>query len=226
MDRYELKVGGWIALIGGGVGFVVNLFHPSPPWDPEEIFRLVATRPHWLQLHFFAMLTALCMVSGMALLSRNLTGGLARALGMFARYLFLISGTAFVVMTMIDGYGFSTAARLFNAADSAHRDLLLASGRAVVQVEHSLFPVFAAVFLGMSFVVMGAAVWRSENFPRWLGAWGVLGGLMCAAVGVGVVFRLPVPLPVWLIGLVLDITWFLATGVMMMRVGMQVSERA
>jgi len=55
MDRYELKVGGYLTLIGGVVGFVVNIFHPTPPWDPEQLLRIVATRPHWLELHFFAM---------------------------------------------------------------------------------------------------------------------------------------------------------------------------
>src|SRR5262249_5499713 len=111
MDRYELRVGGVIAIAGGVVGFVVNLFHPTPPASAEELLAVVASRPHWPQLHFFAMLTSLCMVCGMALLSRNLSGGWARAIGVFGRYLFLISGTAFAVMTMIDGFGFAGAAK-------------------------------------------------------------------------------------------------------------------
>lgn len=219
MDRDELRLGGWLALVGGTVGMVVNAFHPSPPADPEELLRTVAERYHWPQLHFFSMLTTLCVVCSVALLSRNLTGGMARALGVFGRYLFLISGTAFAVMTMIDGFGFRAAAVLLSDATPANHDLLLAAGRAVVQVERSLFPVFSGVFLGMSFVVMGAAVWRSQNFPRWLGAWAAVGGLMCTSVGVGYAMRVPVPLPVWLIGLVVDIAWLLAAGVMMLRAG-------
>lgn len=217
MNRDELKLGGIVALLGSVVGFVVNLFHPTPPADADELLRVVAANPHWREIHFFAMITALLIVSGMALLSRNLVGGMAAALGALGRYFFLVSGTAFAVMTMIDGFAFKGVADRLHAADAARQPFLAAEAHAVVYVERALFPVFAAVFLGLSFIVMGAAVWRSENFPRWLGLWGMIGGVMCVTVGVGWPFGINVPLPVWLIGLVAVVTWAGAMGVAMMR---------
>jgi len=223
MNRDELRVGGAAALIGGSVGFAVNLLHPTPPADPEALLRLVAASPHWPQLHFMGMLAVVFMISGLAMLSRNLAGGTALAIGALGRYIIILSGAVFIVMTMIDGFASKAVADRLVAAEPGQQQVLLPAARAIIHVERALFPVFAGVFLGVSFIVLGAAVWRSENFPRWLGLWGMLGGVMCATVGFGFAFRTAFLLPVWLIGVAAVISWTLVMGVMMLRAARSVT---
>ncbi len=217
MNPAELKVGGMVALVGGCVGFVVNLMHPTPPAQPHDLLKLVAATPHWPQLHFMGMLAILLILSSMAMLSRNLVGEMARAIGVLGRYIFIAGGTVVMVMTMVDGFASKKVADALFAADPAQQQLLAPAANSIIYIERALFPIFAGVFLGLAFMVMGAAVWRSENFPRWLGIWAMLGGLMCAVVGFGVAFRLDVPLPLWLVGVVAVVTWVLAMGVAMLR---------
>jgi len=81
----------------------------------------------------------------------------------------------------------------------------------------SLFPVFAGIFAGLALAVIGAAVTRSGNFPRWLGLWGVLGGTLCFITGLGAGLHFYVPLPVWIVGITAAATWGPVLGPMMWR---------
>jgi hypothetical protein len=218
VDRAEMRVGS-VALLLGGVGaFVVNLFHPDPPGQTEALLRLVAAKPHWSQLHFLIMLSVAFLVSGLAILTRNLADPMARALGTLGRYLVILGGGVYMVEVMIDGFATKYFAdRWTQASDPAQKAALFTSADAVVHTWFALFPVFSGVFLGLAFAVIGVAVTRSKNFPRWLGLWATLAGTLCFITGLAVGLHFHIPLAVWIAGVSAVATWGAPAGVMMWR---------
>lgn len=206
-------------LLGGVGGFVANLFHPHDvPHQTEPLLRLLVTAPHWSQLHFLIMLSGVFLVCGLAMLTRSLADPIARALGTLGRYLVILGGSVYLVEVMIDGFAIKFFAdRWSEAADPAQKAALFTSADAVAHVWFSLFPVFAGVFAGLALAVIGAAVTRSGNFPRWLGLWGVLGGALCSITGLGAGLHFHVPLLVWIVGITAVATWGPVLGAMMWR---------
>jgi len=205
-------------LVGGLGAFIANLFHPVPPGQTEALLRLLVSRPHWSHLHFLIMLSVVFLVCGLAMLTRNLADPIARALGTLGRYLVILGGTVYLVEIMIDGFATKALADRWSAAtDPAQKAALFHSAQTAAMVWSSLFPVFAGVFLGISFAVIGAAISFSKNFPRWLGLWGVVGGTLCFITGFGSGLHLSVPLPIWIAGVTMAATWGIPLGVMMWR---------
>jgi len=225
VNRTELRVGSVVIFLGGVGAFVANIFHPSPPHQTEALLRLLVAHPHWSELHFVIMLSVVFLVCGLAILSRNLADPMARALGTLGRYLVILGGTVYLVEVMIDGFATKFFAdRWSEAVDPVQKAALFSSADAVAHVWFSLFPVFAGVFLGLSFAVIGAAVTRSGNFPRWLGLWGALGGTLCFITSLAAGLHFHLPLPVWIAGVTAAATWGLLLGVMMWRVGSNVRQ--
>jgi hypothetical protein len=218
VNRAELRVGSIAMLLGGVGAFVANIFHPHPPHETEALLRLLVAAPHWSQLHFLIMLSVAFLVCGLAILTRNLADPMARALGTLGRYLVILGGSVYMVEVMIDGSATKYFAdRWSEAADPVQKASLFNSADVAAHVWFSFFPVFAGVFIGLAFVVIGAAVIRSGNFPRWLGLWGIFGGTLCFITGIGAGLRFPVPLPVWIAGVTLAATWGLPLGPVMWR---------
>lgn len=213
-------------LLGGIGGFTANLFHPHDvPRQTEELLRMLAAAPHWSQLHFLVMLSVVLMVCGLAMLTRNLTGSFANALGTLGRYMVILGSAVYLVEVMVDGFATKYFAnRWMEATDPAQKTAAFAGADAVAHVWFSFFPVFSGVFLGLSFAVIGAAVIRSENFPRWIGYWGLFGGTLCFVTGLGAGLRFPVPLPIWIAGVTAAATWGIPVGVMMWRVSSRIDS--
>jgi len=225
IDRSEMRVGSVALLLGGTGAFIANLFHPHDfPNQTEPLLRFVAERPHWSQLHFLIMMAIVFLVCGLAMLTRNLADPMARAIGTLGRYMVILGGAVYMVEVMIDGFAMRYFARTWAAAtDPAQKAALLTSGDAVIHTWFALFPVFSGVLLGLSMVVIGAAVFRSGNFPRWLGAWGLLSGTLCflTGLGAGLGLHVPLALQVWIVGVTLSACWGPLLGVMMWRASSQ-----
>jgi uncharacterized protein DUF4386 len=214
----ELRIAAAFVFLGGVGGFIANLFHPTPTHQTEALLRMVAAAPYWSQLHFLIMISVVLLVCGMAMLTRNLAHPTARAIATAGRYVLILGGAVYLVEVMIDGFATKFFADRWTAAtDPALKASLFASADAVAHVWFALFPVFASVFLGLGFLLIGVAVTRSGNLPSWLGYWGALGGALCLLTGVGYATRIPVPLPVWIAGVVLVASWGLVLGPMMWR---------
>ncbi len=216
-DRFELRLGGIVVLLGGCGAFVANIFHPSPPSKTEELIQLLLAHPHWSQLHFVVLLSVVFLVGGLSLLTRNLVGTHARAFGALGRYFLLLGSSVYCVEAMVDGFATRRLADRWAQAQPADKALLFASADAVANTWEALFPVFSGIFLGLAMLTIGFAIVRSKNFPRWLGYWGVIGGSLCFITGVGVGLRIGGSLPVWIAGVSLNATWGIPVGIMMLR---------
>jgi uncharacterized protein DUF4386 len=218
-DRWEMKVGSVVLLVGGTAAFIANIFHPHDfPTETEPLLRMVAGMPHWSHLHFVIMISVVLLVSGLAMLTRNLGDPRARALGTLGRYLVILGGAVYMIEVMVDGFAMRYFAKHWLAAtDPAQKAALLSSGDAVVHTWFALFPVFSGVFAGLAIIVIGAAIFLSGNLPRWLGVWGMVSGTLCFLTGFGAGLGVAMPLPVWIVGVTLLATWSPIVGAMMWR---------
>ncbi len=219
VDPREMRIGSALLLIGGTGAFIANLFHPHDfPTQAEPLLRFVAAIPYWSRLHFLIMISVVLLVCGYAMLTRNLADPRSRALGTLGRYLVILGGAVYMVEVMVDGFGMSYFAKQWaTATDPAQKAALLASGDAVIHVWGALFPVFSGVFLGLSMALIGAAVVRSGNMPRWIGIWGLVSGTFCFITGLGAGLGIHLPLLLWIVGVTLGATWGPPLGVVMWR---------
>ena len=213
----DLRVGGVAAVVGGMGGFVGNVLHPPPPAETDALLRVVAQMPHWTAIHLMIAISAVFMVGAFGLLVRTLESALARALGDLARYAAVLGGAVLISGIMIDGYGYPYMVRQWLAAEGNQKLAIFWAADAVHIVDVALFTAWATVFLGVAFLLAGAALIVSGNYSRLLGGVAVLGGAMCFGHGSSVALGLASSLPVWPAGAAVDSFWLLAIGVAMLR---------
>jgi hypothetical protein len=118
---------------------------------------------------------------------------------------------------MIDGYSYPYLARVWLAAEGEQKAAIFWAADAVHVVDLALFAVWSTVFLGLAFLLAGAALFVSGNYSRLLGVIAMVGGAMCLLFGCSVALRFESPLPVWPLGAAVDSVWLLAVGVSMLR---------
>jgi hypothetical protein len=211
-DRATRQIAG-IAIVIGGVGaIVVNVLHPRPPEQTDDLLRLVATMPHWTTIHYAAAFAAASIVAGFAVLVRTLRGSTARALGEFGKYVITLGAAAFVVAITIDGYGYPRFARLWMAAAEGDKPAILWAATAVHTVDAALFPVWAGTFLGLGIVLVAAGLWLSGEYSRSFAVFGIIGGAMGFIYAMSVAFAIAVPLPLWPLGPAITGLWITALG--------------
>jgi hypothetical protein len=101
-DHSPVWLGGGTTLMGGIGAILVNVLHPRPPVNTEELLSLVASSPHWTIMPVGAALTAVLVVAGLALLVRTRHQANAYAVGEAGRYITVLGGAAFLVAIMQD----------------------------------------------------------------------------------------------------------------------------
>jgi hypothetical protein len=215
--RATLKIAGINLLIGGVVAIVVNALHPRPPERTDELLTLVAGFPHWTLIHYLAAFATPLIVSGLALIVPTLDDAIARAVGEVGKYVTALGAAVFMVAIVIDGYGYPRFARAWIDAAPANKSTVLWAADAVHSIDAALFPVWAGLFLGLGLVLVGAALWRSGEWPRWFAGVGILGGAMSFVFAMSVAFAFGVPLPLWPLGPAISGIWLVALGAMLLR---------
>ena len=215
----DLRVGGTAAIAGGLGGLVGNVLHPTPPAETDALLRMVAAMPHWTAIHLLIVIAGVFMIGGFGLLMRTLEGSRARALGGLAGHAAVLGGSVLLTGIMIDGYGYPLLAREWLAAEGQDRASLLWAAHAVHIVDVALFATWVTVLLGVAFVLGGAAVAVSTNYPRVLGMVAAVGGMMCLLQGASVALHFALPVPVWPLGAAVDSLWLVAAGIVMLRKG-------
>jgi hypothetical protein len=216
--HFTSRIAGSTLLIGGLVAIVVNVLHPRPPERTDELLALVATMPHWTLIHYLAAFATPLIVSGLALLIRTIEDASARAIGETGKYVAALGAASFMAAIVIDGWGYPHFARVWmSAADVDEKARALSAASAVHTIDAALFPVWAGLFLGLGLVLVGLALWKSGDWPRWFAAAGMLGGSMCFVFAASVVFGADVPLPLWPLGPAINGVWLTMLGAMLLR---------
>ncbi|MPZ73675.1 MAG: hypothetical protein GEU74_10665 [Nitriliruptorales bacterium] len=180
-------------LLGSGalLGVVGNVFHPvlDPGLSTQAFLDAVHAAPWWRALHLLITLSVVLLTAGLVLLARRLVsppgGDAARVTAVLA----LIGGTLFVaVIGAVDGAAMSALADV--SAGAPGQDVIVAAAAGLRAMDNGLLSLVVALFMGGTFVALGAALRAGTSFGAWL-RWSslVIGG---AGIGTGTLMFLGV----------------------------------
>jgi hypothetical protein len=140
------------------------------------------------------MASVLLILGGLAGLSQVPDGALARALARLAVVAALPGAGVMLAGIAIDGFATKGLADLWASAAGADKVAALRMALVVETVQTALFHTWAALFIGLPFLLMGlSGVAAGGGFPRWLGVIAAIGGAGALAMGVGGFLHLPLP---------------------------------
>jgi hypothetical protein len=221
-DRHVMKAGGVLAVLGG-LGYLAGtLWHGDMPDQTTEItLRHIAARPEWRLVHLIGIVSVLCWVGAFAALARSLPPGASGFLGQAAVLAVAVGAAVFVVDYSIDGYVGKEAADAWAAASGPEKGVRLLVAEAALSPLGGTFRSFIAWLFGLPFLLLGAAVASSRQYPRWLGGLASVAGAGAVVAGTTRFLDLNVvPFPVLFGAFVIPLNiWLAAMGVLMWRRG-------
>lgn len=185
-QRWIFRLGAAAAVVGSLAGMVGNLIHPVTPLDdPAGVARVIADSAAWTPIHLVIVFGIALMLGGLLALYRSIQGGLAAAfagLGWAAA----IAGIAVgLILVMLDGVAAKQLAEEWARAPADEQAAALRVVLANETVNFALAALFNILFAGITFILYGLAVARSDVYPRWLGWIAVAAGV--ASVGAGLI---------------------------------------
>lgn len=183
-DRQFLRFGAACAVIGGVLAAVSNVFHPrsSDSSDIAAELRLINDHGEWLFVHMAILVSVLVVFPGLVALARSLDVGAAAPWARLALYSAVASVPLALLTVGLDGIAMSELAEDWaNANDPA---ALLPMIEAVQQIVVASFDVFIVALFGLTPLAAGAALMRSDLYPRWMGPVAILAGVLGLVTGI------------------------------------------
>jgi hypothetical protein len=217
-----------LAIGGGVVALVGNVLAPRFNGDNSTVYRDIASSSRFTITGVIILVAILLVTAAFAGLSRIwATDGNVELAG-YARLAVVIGGAIALLQIGVELYGYRYQARAFSdfATSSAQSPIktqnLISAFWATDAFDHlssALMAVWTLILLGLAPVLLGAAQLRTRAIGARLGLVAVVGGLVCAVVGVASLLHedqstFDVP---FLIGSLLVTAWLIATGVLLAR---------
>jgi hypothetical protein len=204
--------------LGALLALVVNPVHGDLPADPEAALTRVAATATWGLLHLGIMASVVFIVGGLLGLGQVADGPLARAVARLSLIVALPGAAVMLVGIAIDGFATKGLADLWGTASVADRATSFRVALAVEEVQNALFHTWAALFIGLPFLLMGVSgLLDGGGFPRWLGMIAVVGGAGALFMGISGFLHLPVPGVLFNVFAFIVTLWALVAGVLVWR---------
>lgn len=219
-DGQAARLGGALAVIGGLGYFAALLLHGDLPDQTTEIaLEHIAGRPEWRALKLALIASVLCWVGAFTALVRSLPAGLGGLLGQWAVSISIVGVAIVVIEYAIIGHALKDVADAWMSASARDAEVYLRMAEPMLAITGGLFHSFVALMLGLPYVLLGAAIALSKDYPRWMGWVAVVAG--CGALLAGTTRFLGielVPYPLLYGGFVMPLcVWLAAMGVLMWR---------
>jgi hypothetical protein len=206
------------AIVGALLALVVNPVHGDLPADPEAALARVAASASWGLLHLGIMASVIFLLGGLLGLSQVADGPAAQALARLSLVVAIPGAAVMLVGLAIDGFATKGLADLWANAAGADRAAVFRTALAVEAVQNALFHTWAALFIGLPFLLMGlSGLVAGGGFPRWLGTIAVVGGAGALFMGVAGFLHVPVPGLLFNAFAFIVTVWVLAAGVLAWR---------
>jgi hypothetical protein len=181
-----LRIGSTLLLSGLVAEYVVTSLHPAHdnPNDHHAVFAEYAASDNWIAVHLGQFAAGLVVISGIITLLRALrppTG--PSLLARIAEAAAILTASAIAVLQGVDGFALKHAVDALASAPPGMQNAAFQDAEIVRWVEWSAAGYFR-ITLGLTVVLIGAAITRSRALPRWSGALALLAGLAFIADGV------------------------------------------
>lgn len=217
-DQALARLGGVSAVLGAALGLVVNLLHGDLPDDAEAALTRVASTPSWGLLHLGIIVSVVLVLGGLAALSQATHGPASKALRHLAMVIALPGGAVMIVGIAIDGFASKELADVWLAALAPEKASAFRMAVAMEAIQNALFHVWAALFMGVPFALMGmAGLLPGSGEPRWLSAIALVGGAGSLFMGTTGYAGIVVPGILFNVFVSFVTLWLLVAGVRLWR---------
>ena len=183
--RHLARIGATAAVVGAVTLFVATLLHPMSA-DPNEApaaFAEYAADRLWVASHLGQFVGIAILGVALVALGSVMEPGPAAAWARIGIVGTAASVAAAAALQAVDGVALRMMVTRWAQASDDARARAFEGAFAVRQVEIGMASLLSMLF-GLTLSVFGVAMLRSQRFPGWLGALGLLGGLATVAGGV------------------------------------------
>ncbi|HEX8969082.1 MAG TPA: hypothetical protein VF937_14465 [Chloroflexota bacterium] len=218
VERFSIRLAAASAMLGALLALIVNPLHGDLPVDPETALTRVASTEGWSLLHLGIMASVVFLLGGLYGLSQVADGPLARALARLSLVVALPAAAIMLAGIAIDGFATKGLADAWASAPATERATAFRMALAVEEVQNALFHTWAALFIGLPFLLLGVSgLLDGGGFPRWLGLVALVGGAGALLVGIAGFLHLPVPGALFNVFAFIVTLWVLVAGVLVWR---------
>ena len=175
-------------MLGGFLIFTIaTQFHAHGHEDDHPvIFAKYAESHGWAAVHFAQFAGVLIALGGFALLARLIQlRGDAPMLVKWALGAAIATAAVYAVLQAVDGVALKQNVDAWMAAHGAERSNRFATAETTRWLEWGL-QAYYRLLLGLTLTLFGIAAARARIIAAWLGAVGVLAGLLFATIGIAV----------------------------------------
>ncbi len=170
-DRQLIRIGAIAGIVGSLLAMVGNLLHPETPTgnDRSGVAQAIADSEIWIPVHLTIVLGLIVMLGGLVALYHSITTEPARAIARLG-YVAAISGvTVGLILVTLDGLSAKHLADAWAAAAPEERAVALGLVTVEESINFALAALFNILFAGVTFILFGLAVARSQAYPAVLG---------------------------------------------------------
>jgi hypothetical protein len=221
MNGLSRPVGSAFAVTGGVVALVGNLLAPRfDQSDNVEVYRAVAASNRLAPAGVVLLLAFVLTTIGILAIASSLRGGRGNDAAWLGAAAVGAGGAIALAQNSLELFGYRQMARVFAGADGQNQQGAFWATSALDKANSSLFSTWTLLLLGLAPVLLSIAMLQTRAFPTWVAGVGVVGGLICAIVGVANLLiedQAKLNL-VFLVGSLLVTVWLLAAGVLLRRV--------
>jgi hypothetical protein len=221
MNGLSRPVGSAFAVAGGVVALVGNLLAPRfDQSDNVEVYRAVAASDRLAPAGVVLLLAFVLTTIGILAIASSLRGGRGNDAAWLGAAAVGAGGAIALAQNSLELFGYRQMARVFAGADGQNQQGAFWATSALDKANSSLFSTWTLLLLGLAPVLLSVAMLQTRAFPTWVAGVGVVGGLICAIVGVANLLiedQAKLNL-VFLVGSLLVTVWLLAAGVLLRRV--------
>jgi hypothetical protein len=185
MQRHLARVGAVAALGGAATLFGATLLHPmtADPNDPVAAFAEYAHDPLWVASHLGQFVGVAALGAALVALAATAEQGRPAAWARIGRVGVAASVAVAAALQAVDGVALKVMVDRWARSGGDARARAFEGAFAVRQVEVGLASLLSVTF-GLTLATFGVSMLVGRRFPRWLAAWGLVGGLAMVAAGV------------------------------------------
>jgi hypothetical protein len=211
------RVGGGAAIVGGVLALVGNLLHPRYGDEPDfDVYRKIAVSDRYVVSDFLLIAALIIVTAGFVAIARDSGYGSWSGYGRLAA---LVGGGIAVSQIGLEMFAFKHQTEVFARATPEDLNGSFWAANAIDHVNTALFNTWTLVFLGIAPILIAVAALQSRRASSWVSALALLGGAICALVGIVNLGRddqttLEIP---FLVGSLLITAWVLASGWFLVR---------
>ncbi len=190
-ERDLMRIGAVAMMLGAVMAGVGNALHPriADVANPDAVMRMIADSHAWVGIHVGILAAVLLVTGGLIALQRSITAQPAAAWARLGAAAALVSAAVVVVFSGIDGLVRKQTALAGLAATVEEKAAAVRVFDLLERVNFGFFSVWVVVFFGVTFILYGLAVRRSELYPGWLGWVALLGGVGSALIGLRLMYQ-------------------------------------